>query len=232
MGKSIAVIPARGGSKRIPSKNIIEFCGKPLIAHTIEAAIAANKFERIIVSTESPEIAKIATAAGAEVPFLRSAPADDQSGVELATLEVVNKIASGPDKNYEYVAQLLPTCPLRSAATITSAFEFFEKHSAKSIISCFGYGFSNPWWALTLDKNYVANLLFKNKILDRSQDTPQLFCPSGAVWMARVDTLVKFETFYIDGFLGFPINWSEAIDIDDYQDLELAKLIFELRSKK
>lgn len=227
--KVIAVIPARGGSKRIPNKNIIDFYGKPMIAWTIEAAIKSNLFDEILVSTDDEEIAQIAREYGAEVPFLREEASDDFSPVAIATIAAIKQMERYKKQEYDIVVQLMANCPLRSAITIGKAYKEFLSNSETSLLSSFHYGMFNPWWAHQIDKDNKAKPLFDNDLRTmRSQDQAELFCPTGAIWISNVKNLKQTNTFYYNDYRFYPISWMEAIDIDDYNDLKLAKATFHI----
>lgn len=224
--KTLAVIPARGGSKRIPKKNIIDFFGKPMIAWTIEAAMETGIFDRVIVSTDDSEIASVAKLYGAEVPFLRDKYFDDHSPVSLATITALNQLHHYEKETFETVVQLLPNCPLRTSKYITEAYEHFLKSGASFQISCFKFGWMNPWWAFKLDEQSRPIPLFPDKINKRSQDLPELFCPTGAVWIADVKALLAEGTFYGTGYQFYCMDWRAAIDIDDLDDLKIARALY------
>lgn len=225
--KVIAIIPARGGSKRVPKKNIREFCGKPMIAWTIEAAKKSGLFDKVVVSTDSPEIAEVSRKYGAEVPFLRDTAADDHSPVSEATLRTILQLEENGEV-YDEVVQLFAVCPLRTAEDIQSAYDFFIKQDAPFVLSCFKFVWMNPWWAVTLnDKNEPQWLL--QDTLKRSQDLPDLFCPTGAVWIAKIENLKKEGTFYGKGHIFWEMDWKRAVDIDNHDDVELAKSLKNLK---
>jgi len=227
--KIIAVIPARGGSKRIPYKNIIDFFGKPMIAWTIEAAIKSGIFDEVLVSTDDDKIAEIALKYGAKVPFLRKDASDDFSPVALATIGAINQMENHTKETYDIVFQLMANCPLRSSDSIVKAYEEFLKDSNKSLLSSFHYGMFNPWWAHKIDENNKAISLFDDNLRNmRSQDQSKLFCPTGAIWISNVDALKNNNTFYSNDYRFYPISWLEAIDIDDYEDFKLAKAAFHI----
>jgi len=225
MGRIIAVIPARGGSKRIPKKNIVDFMGKPLIAWTIEAAKESGLFDKIIVSTDSEEIAKISQEWGAEVPYLRDDKADDHSPVSDATIRTLQQMEAAGDK-YDIVVQLFAVCPLRNAQDIRDAVQNFHERQVPFLISCYKFNWMNPWWALTLNEKGQADWLFKDT-LKRSQDLPELYSPTGAIWIGNIETLKQERTFYGNGHVFWKMNWKRAVDIDDYEDLELARIFKE-----
>ncbi len=226
--KVVAIIPARGGSKRVPKKNIIDFNGKPMIAWTIEAAIKSNLFDRVIVSTDSEEIAEVSKKWGAEVPFLRDKYADDQSPVSEGTLATIRQLEKVGDY-YDIVVQLLAVCPLRDQKDIIQAFDFFTLKKAPFVISCYKYVWMNPWWAVTLDKTNKPEWVFKD-IMKRSQDLPELFSPTGAIWIADIKNLKSENSFYGRGHIFWKMDWKNAIDIDNYEDIELAKALLKIRN--
>jgi len=221
----LAVIPARGGSKRIPRKNIRKFCGKPIIAHTIEAALESGVFSRVIVSTDSEEVASVARQLGAEVPFLRDASlADDYTPVSLVTLDALQRL--DPDgKTFRHVAQLMPNCPLRTAADVRESYKQFIDTKADSQISVTRYGWLNPWWAMTRNEKCQLSPIFPDQIGKRSQDLPDIFCPTGAIWWVKTDVLRRERTFHIEGRTGWGMPWQRAIDIDTEDDWKLAELL-------
>ncbi|MDY0883241.1 cytidylyltransferase domain-containing protein [Dongia soli] len=221
----IAVIPARGGSKRIPRKNIVDFCGKPLIAWTIEAALQSDIFDMVLVSTDDEDIADISRHYGAQVPFLRRASADDISPVSLATLDALDQLAERCRASYDIVMQLMPNCPLRTASDILAAKNHFDARQADFQLSCFQYSLANPFWAVTLDSEGNPSALFPEAFKSRSQDLPKLYCPTGAIWIARSEPLKKAATFYGPGHRFFELSWRAAIDIDTEDDLTLARAV-------
>jgi CMP-N-acetylneuraminic acid synthetase len=225
----IAIIPARGGSQRLPKKNIIDFLGKPLLAWTIEAALATGLFSRVLVSTDAPEIAQIAEQYGASVPFLRRSAHDHHSPIAEATCVALEQCAEELGERYDLVTQLMANTPLRNATDIRSAVQHFHEHDAPAQISCFAFGWMNPWWAVTLADDGTPSPLFPEALKTRSQDLPTLYCPTGAIWIARTDVLLNARTFYCPGHRFFPLTWQSALDIDDAEDLAMARAVFEAR---
>lgn len=223
MHEMIAVIPARGGSKRIPHKNLAELGGRPLVVWTIEAALESQRFHRVLVSTDDPDIAAAAEEYGVEVPFLRDRGADDFTPVSEATIAAVHQTREHLGETYTTVVQLLPSCPLRRSHHIIEAVDNFTAQNALFQISCAGFGWSNPWWAVTLNDDQTPQPLFPDQRQARSQDLPRLYCPTGAIWIADVESLSRAGTFYGPGHIYFPIEWTAGIDIDTPDDLELAR---------
>jgi CMP-N-acetylneuraminic acid synthetase len=226
--KVIAVIPARGGSKRIPQKNIIDFMGKPIIKWTIEAAKKSMLFDRIIVSTDCSEIADVAKQCGIDVPFLRDDKSDDFSTVSEATLVAISQSEKYYNEKYDVVVQLMANAPLRDENDIKNHIKHFFESNVSFQISSFKFGWMNPWWAFKLNKNGTHEWMLEKGIGKRSQDLEQLYCPTGVLWIAKVDELKLAKTFYGPNFRFCEINWRHAVDIDNHEDLDFAKALFSL----
>lgn len=225
--KTIAIIPARGGSKRLLKKNIMDFMGLPMIAWTIKAAKESSLFDTVLVSTDCEEIAEISIQYGAEVPFLRYSYADEMTPVSAATSHALKQMEEAAGEKYDVVVQLMPNCPLRTANSIKSQHEFFLSfNQTNSVLSGFKYGMFNPWWAHIRNKDGSYSRFFKDHINVRSQDLPDLICPTGATWITKRDSLLKYESFYSPNYHFYIIDWKEAVDIDDHHDLELAKTAY------
>jgi len=222
----IAIILARGGSRRLPNKNILEFFGKPMIAWTIQAAKESEKFDRIVISTDDKSIAGIGRKYGAEVPFLRNEKSDDIAPASEATLVALRQAENYYNEEYKFVTQLMANCPLRNSADISSAIKRFHQSKTESQISCFRFGWMNPWWAVRLDDQGKPQYLFPTSMSERSQDLPDLYGASGAIWIAKVDTLKKNGTFYSPNHQFYPLSWKSALDIDNADDLKMAKVCF------
>jgi len=228
-GKSIvAIIPARGGSTRLPHKNIVDFCGKPLIAWTIEAALNAGVFDSVIVSTDDEKIANVSKEYGAEVPFLRDKKADDFSPVSEAIIRTIEQLEEA-GKKFDLVVQLFAVCPLRSSEEIIEAVKFFFERKAPFLVSCFRFVGMNPWWAIKLNDKYQGERIF-DEINKRSQDIPPLYCPTGAIWIADIEVLKTEGTFFGKDQIFWEISWESGIDIDDEKDLRLAKALKTLQT--
>lgn len=225
----IAIIPARGGSKRIPNKNLIDFFGLPMISRTIQAANESGCFERVLVSTDDPDIAEVSRFYGAEVPFLRMDKADDISPVSEATISALVQAEAHWNESYETVVQLMANCPLREADDVLKAVAAFHNRSASFQISSFKFGWMNPWWSVRLDEGGIPKPLFPDASYRRSQDLEPLYCPTGAIWIANCNALKRAGTFYGEGHVFESMPLTSAVDIDDYEDLAMAKAIYEMR---
>jgi CMP-N-acetylneuraminic acid synthetase len=227
--KRIAVIPARAGSKRIHRKNLIDFFGKPLLAWTVEAALDAAVFKRVLVSTEDAEIAEIARACGADVPFLRERCFDDHSTISDVAIHVLEQVAARLGEQFDDIVLLQASCPLRDAKDISLALAAFERADNDFQMSCFQFHWSNPWWAFERDVKGQATWLHLRMLQMRSQDQPPLFGLTGAICLARVPALLKACTFYGPGQRFEPISWISAVDIDNEDDLQFARAAYALK---
>ncbi|MBK2095897.1 acylneuraminate cytidylyltransferase family protein [Francisella philomiragia] len=227
VAKTVAIIPARGGSKRIPKKNIVDFLGEPMISKTIQAALKSGCFDKVVVSTDSQEIADVAKKYGAEVPFLRNEYADDVSPVSDVIINTLKQLESLGYK-YDNVVSLMPNCPLRDSDDILQMYKVFEKEGYDFLLSAFSYGYTNPWWAHLKSGNEYKPL-FPEQIQKRSQDLEELLCPSGAIWIADVKKLYDFGSFYGKGYAFHELSYFSAVDIDDFDDLALAKAFYLVR---
>jgi N-acylneuraminate cytidylyltransferase len=225
----LAIIPARIGSKRIKQKNIVNFLNKPMIYWTIKAAKESKIFDYIFVSTDSKKIARISKKYGAKVPFLRSKNiSDDKTSVHIVTVHSIKLLQKKLNCKFNTVVQLMPNCPLRTSKDIINAYNVFKKKKYKFLISSAKFFMTNPWWAFKVLKNDIAQMIFPYNWKKRSQKLKELYAPSGAIWIANVKYLLKEKTFYGKGFRVFKLDIKSAVDIDDVNDLNLAKVISKL----
>lgn len=223
--RCLAVIPARGGSKRIPGKNVRPLGGRPLLAYSVRAAVDSGVFARVVVSTDDDAIARAATAAGAEVPWRREAAiADDHTPVSIVTLDALTRLDPDGDR-FDAVAQLLPNVPLRTAEDVRASHVAFSASGADFQISVTRYGWLDPWWAMRLGERGRIEPLFPDALTSRSQDLPELYCPTGAIWWARPGALRASGTFYGPGVRGFELPWKHAVDIDTEDDFAMAQAL-------
>ena len=188
---------------------------------TIDVAKKSKYIDQIVVSTDSKKILKVASKEGIDTPFLRPKAYDDKASIHEATLVALNQSEKYFGR-FDIVVQLMPNCPLRKLKTLNQSIENFFKKKKNSQISFFEYGFANPRWAHQIKKSKIIPLNKKN-LYRRSQDMNNLYCPTGSIWISKVKTLKKFRTFYSPSYGYFLINFDEAIDIDTYDDLILAK---------
>ena len=216
----LALIPARGGSKGIPRKNIRSMAGKPLIAWTIEAALGATGLARVVVSTDDPEIAEVARAAGAEVPFLRPAELarDETSGLD----PVLHAIDLLP--GHSSVLLLQPTSPLRTSADIDGCLALATTSASPSVVSV-SEPATHPYWTYRMTGDRHLQSVFEADKGVRRQDLPPVYALNGAMYFAGVEWLRRGRQFVGPETLGFVMPPERSIDIDTMLDWSLAELL-------
>lgn len=220
MGEACFIIPARGGSKRLKRKNVMDFFGKPMIVWTIEAAQEAFPKFPVYVSTDDAEIMEVAFHAGAEC-IARRAGCDDQTTVQEATIITLHQIAEERGACYDTVIQLMACCPLRNAQDIEDAYRSFCDDKSRFQLSAAQYEYGNPWWAHRED----GKPLFPDALKMRSQDLIPLLFPVGAIWIAKVHDLYTQGTFYGKDYKLWPISYEHGLDIDTWRDYNWAKAL-------
>ncbi|TDF93488.1 cytidylyltransferase domain-containing protein [Paenibacillus piri] len=220
-GKSVlAIIPARGGSKGVPRKNIKDLAGKPLIAWTIDQAQKSNYIDRLILSSEDAEIIEVARALGCEIPFVRPAElaTDETSGLE-PVWHALNHVPS-----YDYIVLLQPTSPLRTAADIDTCLELCIQHNAPSCVSV-TVPDKSPYWMYTLDEESRMTPFIDIELKPRRQDMPPLASLNGAVYAAECEWLQAKRTFITKETIAYFMPRERSIDIDSEFDLQVAGAI-------
>jgi N-acylneuraminate cytidylyltransferase len=183
------------------------------------------------LSTDSEEIASVGREFGIEVPFLRKDKSDDISPVTEATIIAVKQAESFYNEKYDIVIQLMANAPLRNENDIINHFNCFLDGKSDFQISSFKFGWMNPWWSFKQNSDGTSEWMLKEGINKRSQDLEDLYCPTGVIWIAKVDKLIESNTFYGPGYKFNEIDWKHAVDIDNYEDLEFAKALFMLDNK-
>ncbi len=218
--KSIAIIPARGGSKAIPRKNIIELGGKPLIAYVIEAALKVKKLDRVIVSTEDMKIAEIAKKYGAELPFLRPKElAKDETPTLPVLQHAVRVLEEKEDYKPDIVVLLYATFPLLQAEKISEAIRMIKDEGFDSVISVTKD--KGHYW-VEEDNNYIR---LYPKIIENRQLVQPLFKENGAIYACKRGLLME-KNEIVSGNIGFLImKKEESVDIDEQMDFEFAEFL-------
>lgn len=222
--KILGIIPARGGSKGIPGKNIKEFCGKPLIAWTIEAALESKALSRLVVSTDYEEIAKIAGKYGAEIPFFRPAElAGDKSPTLSVIIHTVKYLMNNEGYKPDFVLLLEPTCPSRKAKHIKEAIDLILRTAADSVVSVVEVpGHYNPFWQFRVDNNQKMEIFTGgsfNKIIIRRQDLPKTYTRNGAIYIFKTELLFSVEpSFYGNDSRAYIMDAANNVDIDTPED--------------
>lgn len=231
--KIIALIPARGKSKGLPGKNKKLLFGCPLIAWSIIEAKKSKFIDRVIVSTDSKEIAKISNRYGAEVPFLRPAKlASDNARVADVALHAIRFIERQDKCKYKYLVLLQPTSPLRLCSDIDVAIDkFFRCNKADALISV-SEAYENPFWMQVIKKNdFLSPLLKQKNEQHRRQDLPCVYRINGAIYICKISSLSKERTFCPKKSIGFLMPKERSIDIDDSFDFKLAEFLMKNNDK-
>jgi len=219
----IAIIPARGGSKRLPGKNIKLLGDKPLIAWTIEAAIESNIFDHVFVSTDSQEIADISKQYGAEVPFLRP---EYLSSDTATTNDVITHLIAWFESEYNQktslIAVLQPTSPLRNARHIIEAIREMKDKSAKAIISVCRLEHPIQFCNQLGSDGSMAGFI-KKENLQRTQDLEPIYRLNGALYIFDRDYVSRMQDLYSEGTFAYIMDFKYSIDIDIQEDFNLAE---------
>ncbi len=227
---NIAIIPARGGSKRIPKKNIKLFCGEPIIRYSIENTLESDIFDDVIVSTDDDEIADLAISYGARVPFLRNkCLADDYTTTGQVILDVIKRLKR-LGKDYKFCACVYPTAPFMSARKIKEAMEKLILSDANEIITVVKYS-SPPQRAFFYDsKNIIRK--WPQFVNSRSQDLEFLYYDAGQFYGYRTNAYVKNEGNIQDKIIPYILLPTEVQDIDNIEDWELAEMKYKMMCGK
>ena len=227
----LTLIPARGGSKGLPGKNIRPFLGKPLIARSIDAARDSGVAGRIVVSTDDQEIADLSLTHGAEVPFLRPKEiAADASPVLAAALHAVDWYIEYENWEARWLLLLQPTSPLRTAGDIQQAVQLLQNEDADAVVAV-SETKSHPYWIKTLDPNgYLKPFVDGQTAPSRRQDLPSAFALNGMLYLVRVSTLREEAAFCPRRTLPLVIPSSRAFDIDTEHDFQIAEFAAQLSS--
>ena len=224
--KNIAIIPARGGSKRIPRKNIKNFFGKPIIAYSIEAALKSNLFDEVMVSTDDKEIAEIAIKYGAKVPFFRSEEtANDYAGLTDVIIEVINKYKTQNIK-FDNVCCILATAPFLTKNDIISSYDKLKNSSFDAVFPVVRYAF--PMQRAMQFEGDNIKMIWPENMTKRSQDLKASFHDAGLFYWAKTDTILQKKSLWTDNTTAIEISEQTAQDIDTPEDWQIAELKYKL----
>ncbi|MBB6154201.1 N-acylneuraminate cytidylyltransferase [Pseudomonas sp. JAI115] len=219
---SVAIIPARGGSKRIPRKNLLPFDGVPMIVRSIRTALDSGLFEQVVVSTDDAEIAELALAHGAQVPFLRPVElADDFTGTAAVIVHALQQLPA-----FDYACCVYATAPLLQARFLSEGFELLQQHPQKSFaFSVCNFGFPVQR-ALTLDGQGALTALYPEFRNTRSQDLPEAFQDAGQFYWGRSEAWLRGEVLYSSASLPVLLPRHLVQDIDTPQDWKRAEYLY------
>lgn len=226
--KILAIIPARGGSKRIPRKNIKKFLGFPIIKYSIDAAIKSKCFDEVMVSTDDREIANIAKRYGADIPFMRSKKnAQDKSiliDVVLEVLEQYEKLG----RNFDLVCLVLPTAPLLRPEILKKGLKMMEDKNVEEVLPVVAFGY--PIQRAFRIKNKQLAMLYPEFMSRNSQDLEPIYHDAGQFYFLKVSAVKKQKKMFLDKMLPIILSESEAQDIDVEEDLKILELKYKLLS--
>ncbi len=221
--RTIAVIPARGGSKRIPRKNVEDFLGKPVVAYPIATALESKLFAEVMVSTDDEEIAEIAKRYHASVPFMRSAATSDDHATTADVLLEVFQEYEKIDKTFDYCCCIYPVTPLLRASTFKESFELLERSGADALMPVIRY--SHPIQrALQVDDNGYVSYVTSEFQPMRTQDLPPRFHDAGQFYLFKVETFLQSKQIVMDNTVAFEMPESSVQDIDTEEDWKMAEL--------
>jgi pseudaminic acid cytidylyltransferase len=223
----IAIIPARGGSKRIPGKNIRNFHGKPIIAYAIQNAIDSKLFDEVFVSTDDEKIADISRKFGANVPVLRSAPNSDDFATTSDVLMEVLEYYQTKQIHLELACCLYATAPLLNPTDLIEAFSIYKESSCDVLISCVAYDFPIQR-AFELEENNQIRLKEPQLINKRSQDLPKAYHDAGAFYFFSVKPFLINQTLWAGRISAYPLPALKVQDIDTQEDWDLAECKFQI----
>jgi N-acylneuraminate cytidylyltransferase/CMP-N,N'-diacetyllegionaminic acid synthase len=225
----LGIIPARCNSKRVINKNIRKLNGKPLIAYTIEAALKAKSLTRVIVSTDSEEIADLSKSLGAEVPFLRPCELAQDSTPMLAVLQhAVESLEQKENYKIDIIMILQPTSPLRKSCHIDEAVRKLIDTDADSVVSLCEVEHS-PYWMKKIKGDKVFDFIEGSEKYTRKQDLPKVHRLNGAIYVTRYKALVEENRLLGDNTRAIIMNQEDSIDIDTELDFKLAELVLKER---
>lgn len=228
--KTVAIITARGGSKRIPRKNIKPFAGKPIIAYSIEAALQAGIFDEVMVSTDDEEIASMARLYGATVPFMRSEKTSDDYAT---TADVVNEVLSSfsqEGREFVYACCIYPTAPFVTAEKLGHAFRLLTESGADSVLPITKFSF--PIWRSFKREGDKVSYNWPEHSLKRSQDLPPAYHDCGQFYFLHVPAFLISPKLVTNNTIGLEVPESEVQDIDNEEDWKIAEIKFGFLQQK
>ena len=223
----IAIIPARGGSKRLPRKNVLDLNGKPLIAWSIEAGLKSNYIDEVMVTTDDDEIAEVSKKYGAKVPFKRPKKlADDYATRPEVIKHTIEFYQNELGKKFDYLVFLQPTSPLRDANDIDNAIEFmFEKNGDAVVSVC---ELEHPiHWSGLLPKDKNMNKFLDNVVVQsRSQDLEKYYRLNGAIYICNVEKFLEEGCVFLkNNIFAFEMSQEKSVDIDTKLDFKIAEVL-------
>ena len=228
---NIAIITARGGSKRIPGKNIREFSDKPIMVYSIESALSSNLFDEVMVSTDNEEIAKIAEAHGAQVPFFRSAKNSDDHATTFDVLEEVLNSYAKRNKTFEYGCCLYPTSPFTRSSLLKRSFDKLVEERLDVVFPAIKYSYPIQR-ALKIDAHGRATMVEPEHLNTRTQDLEMRYHDAGQFYWFKTSKLLETKSLWTENTGIIEIDEMECQDIDNEIDWEIAELKYKLVKRR
>lgn len=222
MKKCLAIITARGGSKRIPRKNIKNFLGSPIIKYSIDAALEANCFSEVMVSTDDKEIASLALALGAKVPFMRS---NENSNDFATTAEVITEVLQkykDAGQYFDYACCIYPTAPFVTSFKLQTAYKMLIEKNVETVVPVVSFGF--PILRSFKMENGLIKMNWPEYISARSQDLPPAYHDCGQFYFIKTDLFLQNKKLFSDNTIGYEMPESEVQDIDTEEDWKVAEI--------
>lgn len=229
---TLCIIPARGGSKRIPRKNLAVIGGKPLISYTIKAALDSRILDRICVSTEDIEIAETAQTEGAEVPFMRPGElAEDNIPGIHAVIYTIRLLEERENYRPDYILVLPPTSPFRTSQDVVNTVKLALGKKADSVIGI-SPSIQHPYWMKTVTDEGRLEPFIELDRHYQAQQLPSVYAVNGSIYLVRREMLLEHQTYYYDNTYAYIMPIERSLDIDSPWDLYLADLIIKDRQGK
>jgi len=217
----LAVVPARGGSKGVPHKNLRRVNGRPLIAFTIEEAARSAYIDRLVLSSEDPELIAAAAALGCEAPFVR--PAEYATDTAKTVDVILHAVQALP--GFELVVGLQPTSPLRTREDIDGCLEWMMEHRADCCVSV-SESEESPYWMFRLNESSKLVRILDVETINRRQDLPVCYSLNGAIYAAEIDWLNQTRSFVTSETLAYVMPSERSLDIDTERDLEVLAKVY------
>ena len=231
MNNILAIIPARGGSKGLPGKNIKELNGKPLIAYTIEAAKKSKYIDRVVISTDDKEIADTSKTYGGEIPCLRPDElSKDNSPTIDCVIHMLNYLKEKESYVPEYVALLQCTSPLRDYNHLNEAIEKLIKTKKDAIVSVCEAEV-NPYWTNVFEGDDLKYFIEEGRKITRRQDLPKVYRGNGAFYIVKTSVLITERTVEPENLTGYIMSNEASIDIDTIMDFKIAEIMIKESEK-
>ena len=229
--KTVAIIHARGGSKRIPLKNIKLLAGKPLISYTIQAALEASQVDRVIVSTDHPDIIRISKECGAEVPFVRPRDISEDVPTELVTQHAVQYLQDNEDYAVDIAVTMQPTTPFCLPEDIDGCIERLKNSDVDCVFSA-NEIHERPEWMFSVDQDFNARSFLKTILqgdVGVSQTLPKLYVPNGGIYATWKESLFRLNSVYGNKVKLWVMPRERSVDIDEPIDFQIAEALAQIK---